>query len=282
MKTIKNHPIRGILPALLALFILASCQKQSTPPGTPTLGFRLPPEFTPTLTATPMPGTSGEFNLGKALELLCGEEGKLETDSQGGPVIRVAGEPGGGEARDEIIRPLLAVPFNEENEEKYILLTETGPDGMGAHAEYALIGGALFHKILGAWEIEIQQRVITWMGSFGHAPDGELQAIGPDKHGFLFKPEWSGQGSSSQNAVLIGIVGLEFKVIFLHEIRVHGEAGDAVWDYSSEMEFLPGSNSEYFTIQVTTKGTRPEVDIVAPFEEVEVFEFDGQEYVSTG
>ncbi len=216
------------------------------------------------------------------MERLYGAEGSLETNSQGSPVVRIPGVPGSDDPREKIIKPLLAAGYREGGEEKSILLTETGPEGMGAHAEYARIGGALFHKPGGAWEIEIEQREITLMGSFGHAPAGELQPIGPDKNGFLFKPQWAGQGSVVQNAILIGVVGPEFKVLFIHEIRIHGEAGGAVWDYSSIMEFIPGDHAEYFDIRMTSRGTRPVDGKVALFEAVEVFEFNGHEYVSAG
>jgi hypothetical protein len=174
---------------------------------------------------------------------------------------------------------LLAAPYLETGEEKFILLTETGPEGMGTHAEFAMIGGALFHKVRGAWEGEIEQREITGMGSFGHAPDGELLAIGPDKHGFLFRPEWAGQGNVAQNAILIGIVDGLFRVLFSHEIRIHGEVEEDVWEYTAVMELIPGGNPAYYDIRMTTTGTNPMQGNVEPFGTVEIFTFNGREYV---
>jgi hypothetical protein len=277
--------IRNGLPILSAVFMVvlfSACRPRSISPAYPTVGFLMPPASTFTPPVTKTLGAGGEFDLGKAMRLLYGAEGTLETGAQGEPVVRIAGVPGSNDPRDKIIKPLLAAGYREAGEEKFILLTETGPEGMGAHAEYAQIGGALFHKPGDAWEIEIEQREITWMGSFGHAPAGEVQAIGPDKNGFLFKPQWAGQGSVVQNAILIGVVGPEFKVLFIHEIRIHSEVGGAVWDYSSAMEFIPGDHAEYFDIRMTSRGTKPVDGKVAPFELVEVFEFNGLEFVSAG
>ncbi len=249
-------------------------------PSTGTAYATPPAVSTAVQTATSTPSAPGEFDLRWAMELLYGSEGTSETNSSGEPIVRIPGVPGSDDPRDRIILPLLAQRYREAGEEKFILLTETGPEGMGAHAEYASIGGALFHWTGSGWEIEIDQRHITDMGSFGHAPPGRLISIGPDRHGFLFEPEWAGQGSVSQYAFVIGIVGSEFRVVFSHEIRIHGEVEDAVWDYAATVEFIPGGNPEYYDIRVFTRGTKPsEGGTVEPFETVEVYEFDGREYV---
>lgn len=281
----ENRTTLKILPPAVLLLFLSSCRVPTAPPENPTtahvptISEFLPPAYnaTPTLTSTTVPDV--DFDLRKAMELLYGAEGDLEVDAQGEVVVRIHGVPDGSDPRDKIIRVLLAASYTEASEEKYILLTETGPEGMGAHAEFALIGGALFHRIRDSWEIEIEQREITWMGSFGHAPDGELLTIGPDKHGFLFIPQWAGQGSMVETAQLIGIVGAELKLIFVHEMRNHSEMENIIWDYSSTMEFLPGRNPEYYDIRMTTQGAKPVKGTVTPFEEVEMFEFNGQEYV---
>lgn len=276
--------MKNIFPLVLLLFLTACITRPNSPTvptdsAFPTISRFLPPAFTASPTLAFTSDLTGAFDLPAAMELLYRAEGDLETDSQGEVVVRIHGIPDSDDPRDKIIKVVLAAPYREAGQEKFILLTETGPEGMGAHAEYALIGGALFHRIRDSWEIEIEQREITWMGSFGHAPDGELLTIGPDKHGFLFIPQWAGQGSMVETAQLIGIVGVEFKLIFVHEMRNHSEMENIVWDYSSTMEFLPGRNPEYYDIRMTTRGAKPLRGTVAPFEEVELFEFNGREYV---
>jgi hypothetical protein len=232
----------------------------------------------PTLTAQAMINV-GAFDLHWAMELLYGGEGNLETSPQGEVMVRIPRAPGSEQDQDQIIRILLATNYREAGEDKYVVLTETGPEGMGAHAAVAQIGGAIFHWTAHAWQIEIQQRSITSMGSFGHAPGGDLVNIGSDKHGFLFQPMWVGQGSESQYATLIGIAGPTFRIIFQHEIFIHSEVEDTVWEYSAEMDFLPGGNPEYYDIRITTRGTKPAAGEVKPFEMIEEFVFNGQEYV---
>lgn len=213
------------------------------------------------------------------MEILYGGEGNLEINPQGEMVIRIPRAPDSAEEQDSIIRILLAEAYREAGEDKYVLLTETGPEGMGAHAAMAQIGGAIFHKVGDGWQIEIEQRDITVMGSFGHAPGGNLSKIGPDKHGFLFQPMWSGQGNEAQNAILIGVVRKAIKIIFTHEVFTHGETETAVWEYSAEMQFISGANPEYYDIRISTKGTQPVQGEVQPFEKVEAFEFNGEEYI---
>jgi hypothetical protein len=288
------HPrssfLRRSAPAIIILFFLASpagCGRaaESAIPSPGSTGISaadfLPPVFTPTATLLPTADGGTEFDVARAMRELYGTEGTPETDSKGRPVIRIPGDPNGADLRDWIIRPVLAAGYSEAGEDKFVLLTETGPEGMGAHSEYARIGGALFRRTGSGWEPEIISRDIVPMGSFGHAPDGALIVIGPDKHAFLFEPQWAGQGSGITYADLLAPVNGSLVRIFYHELKQHSEVGGVVWDYSATMEFVPGPNPAYDDIRLTTTGSKPDgiETKIAPFETVERFTFDGREYV---
>jgi len=277
---------KGWTPAFVFILGLSACtaapipntkalSSESTP--APMMATPAPNGFA---TLTAQAGSSGgEFDIPWAMELLYGNEGTLETDSQGEVTVRIPRSPGSLDDQDQIIRIRLSTGFREAGEDKYVLLTETGPEGTGAHAAMAQIGGAVFHIVAGVWRIEIEQRSITMMGSFGHEPAGDLMQIGPDRHGFLFEPDWMGQGNEVQYAILIGDVGQTLKPIYNHEIFLHGENGDSVWEYSSEMDFVPGGNPDYYDIHLTTQGTQPIQGTIEPFVKVEQFAFNGEEYI---
>lgn len=281
-----GHSAKGCLPTVILVLGLSACgvypiQKINLPSSGNTLISTIStpaPSSGSTLTA--QAGIdSVAFDIPRAMELLYGDEGTLETSPQGEVIVRIPPSPGSEDDQDQIIRILLTAAYREADEEMHVLITETGPEGTGAHAAMAQIGGAVFHVVDNTWQLEIEQRSITMMGSFGHAPAGDLMQIGPDRHGFLFEPDWMGQGNEAQYAVLIGIVGQTMKPIFNHEIFFHGETENTVWEYTSEMDFVPGGNPDYYDIHLTTQGTQPIQGTIVPFVNEEQFEFSGEEYI---
>jgi hypothetical protein len=107
------------------------------------VGRGIPPSPTQVPTKTPKV-IAGEFTLKKALELLYGDEGIVQTDN-GEVIIRTKRVTQSGEEVTAIIRAVLAAPFRENGVDKYVVLVETEAEGMGSHSSRADVGGAILH-----------------------------------------------------------------------------------------------------------------------------------------
>jgi len=66
-----------------------------------------------------------------------------------------------------------------------------------------IIGGATFSKQGDAWQLDTLTKEISTMGSWGSAPEGKLIKIGPERYGAAFQPGYTGQGITSESAVVI-------------------------------------------------------------------------------
>jgi hypothetical protein len=234
------------------------------------------PTLSPTPTHTKVPRViTGEFTLEKALELLYGDEGIVQTDN-GEVTIRTKRVSRSGEVT-AIIRAVLAAPFRENDVDKYVVLVEMGAEGMSGHAQSAEIGGAIFYRVNNTWQIDLEQRYITSMGSFGHAPLGELVKIGPDRYGFIFHERYASTGIGGETVTIIAAIGKDFKIVFSVQTAL-ADVIDNKWGYSSKIDFVPGKNPANYDIKVTTTGTKIAEGKVTPFEAIQLYEFTDAQY----
>jgi hypothetical protein len=158
------------------------------------------------------------------------------------------------------INPILVAPFVEANVQKWVVLTEWagfergGFDG--CHLCGAGIGGGIFAKVGNNWMVETKNisNTVDTIGSWGHAPDGQLIQIGPNKYGFLFFEYYGGQGySANRMHVYTNIAGELKQVIAISEFDEVMPYSWADWltlGHQSIYRFVPGSNPAYYDLQV--------------------------------
>ncbi len=232
---------------------------------------------------TPIPKVIvGEFSIKRALEVLYGDEGTVQVQGDKA-FVRIDPPKYSTGIYPVAIEVLLTAPFRENNVDKYVVLTGTGPADMGAHSSSAQIDGAVFYRTNNTWQIDAEQQHITDMGSFGHAPNGQLVKIGPDKYGFQFNNTYMSTGIGGESISIFTALEKGFKEVFnaqtgYFDARYPDTANIEKEGYSSKVEFVPSNNPTYYDIKVTTQGTKLVDKKVIPFEEVKVYEFVGTKY----
>lgn len=240
----------------------------------------------------------GEFDAKRALELMYGSEGRIYTGSEGQLYVQTritstySSESSSWysiEPTTATVKVLLVVPFQQEQVDKYILLTEATYSEIPCHYCLAIIGGAIFSRNGDAWQMEVGQKYITGLGAWESAPRGELIRIGPDRYGILFRDKDGMQGIIMQRVVLVTVIEKNFLVIL--NADTDGDnlgacrtiEGGKCWQYSSKTEFIPGKNPSYYDFRITINGTKAaDNEIyspqVIPFNEVQLYTFTGLKY----
>jgi hypothetical protein len=176
------------------------------------------------------------------------------------------------------VNVLLLTPFQQRDVHKYLMITEVPGDD--CHTCKANIDGAIFSKVNNAWQIDVEHKGITSLGSFGRAPQGEFVQIGPDKYGARFEQKYASAETVGADIVLITDLADRFEVVLnVQTAASHlNSAGKVQWSYTSELEFIPNDNKTYYDIQITTQGTRPVEDTITEFEAVKLYTFTGAAY----
>jgi hypothetical protein len=179
----------------------------------------------------------------------------------------------------------------EANVHKVIVLTEWagfergGFDG--CHGCGAGIGGGIFANVGGSWVVETKNisNTVDTIGSWGHAPDGQLIRIGPNKYGFLFFDYFGGQGySASMMHVYANIAG-ELKPIItipeFDEVMPYIIDDWLTLGHQSIYRFVPGNNPTYYDLQVSLAGLQPDelYENLIPRDEKKRYTFNGSNYI---
>lgn len=237
---------------------------------------------------------TGDFNVGKALELIYGSydyqkkyvKWKLTAEEiQKSPL---AGEASGLGPGTVYTAPNFFQSFTQGGSQRYLLITETVPARYDCHACAPIIGGAVFSQVGNNWQVEAENKMISIMGSFGSAPKGKLIQIGPDRHGARFQAGGMGQGITNEAVVVIADVGESLReVLTVDEFGgdnsgACGEGLATCYSFSSKLEFVPGANSAYYDARVTTTGTKEDKDgAVRRANAVKKYTFTDGKYVPT-
>ncbi len=163
----------------------------------PTAGTSIPgvPELTQFVCAkaNEARGFSGEFDNGKALEILYGKtkdhagvkvgiRTKLQPPSTLNLAETFAGKSG-------LATPILSRSFLQSGVRRQILLTATIPQGEDheCHACAVLVGGATFIQTQGRWSIESEYPYLAEMGAYGRVESPEVLLVDAEKPMVLFK-----------------------------------------------------------------------------------------------
>ena len=126
------------------------------------------------------------------------------------------------------------------------------------------------------------------MGSWGSAPEGKLIKIGPERYGVVFQPGYTGQGITSESAVVIAETTenvREVLVVDEYSADNGGTCGEGLatcYSFSSKLEFVAGSNPEFYDARITTTGTKEDKDgNVRRANAVKKYTFANGKYVSS-
>jgi len=187
----------------------------------------------------------------------------------------------------EVYKVILAAPFTENHSQKYAVFTGDMINLSVCHGCFAPISGAIFVKKGNDWSSETRNDYLGEIGEWGIPPQGKLVKIGRDKYGFLFLDTFNQQGASITSLTLFSNVNGKLKRILgipeiaWKQIDITRDTEKKLWDYSSTVKFIPGDNTDYFDLILTTTGTKPGQDItqVETVNEKKTYIFNGSEYV---
>jgi serine/threonine protein kinase len=211
---------------------------------------------------------TGSFDVGKALELIYGSYdsqkkyvkwGLTADDLKNSPL---AAETGGFGPGTVYTASNFLKSYTQGGRQRYLLITETVPAKYDCHACAPIIGGAVFSQVGDNWQLETDTKIISTMGSWGGAPEGKLVKIGPDRYGVLYQPGYTGQGITSEIAVMIAETAdklaevLDVKDYSGDNGGTCGEGLATCYSFTSKLEFIPGANADYYDAKITTTGTK--------------------------
>lgn len=169
--------------------------------------------------------------------------------------------------------------YTEGGIQKLLFITATAPPRFDCHACAPLVGGGLFSKTNDGWQLDSETKYITTMGSYGSIPTGKLVPIGPDRQGIVFHQGYLAQGIQGEGVVIIGYTNATLReLISINEYGGNNEgagcrdtsggSGDSgagsdtsefsmpCYSYSSKIDFKAGANPDYYDLVVVTTGTR--------------------------
>lgn len=278
---------KGFICIFLALFLIACDDNKSIEPeATPS----------PTSQATTNPNSNekiiqGDFSEKKALEFLFDNYDETQKEANWIPTkedLAKADEDSPlREAKEFYIKTILISSFQQVGVDKQLLITAAAPPEHTCHICAPIIGAFVFKKTADGWEIETKQKYVTELGVYGTAPDAKLIQIGKNAYGALFEAGDTGQGYTTESAILIAKIDDDFKEILSVETGGDnsGTCGDDLgpcWKFSSKYEFVPGKNENFFDFKISTTGTKggDEGGTIVPADEEKIFNFNGKEYKS--
>jgi serine/threonine protein kinase len=215
---------------------------------------------------------TGEFDSGKALELIYGsydsqkKYSKWRITKEDIESLPSADRSTGIQPGTVYAAAKFSKSFTQAGLQRFFVITETVPAHYDCHACAPIIGGATFSKQGDAWQLDTLTKEVSTMGSWGSAPEGKLIKIGPERYGVVFQPGYTGQGITSESAVVIAeTTGDVREVLIVDEYSADnggtcGEGLATCYSFSSKLEFVAGSNSEFYDARVTTTGTKEDKD----------------------
>lgn len=163
-------------------------------------------------------------------------------------------------------RALFSKAFQQDDTERYFVITRTAPTKEDCEDCVPFLGGAVFTKVGDEWQLDTQTRAITRTGMHGELAGGRLVKIGADKQGVLFHWKAASLGIIEEGDLLIAETknGLKevFSMVTGGNNKIHCqekglyEDDPSCWAYSSKLEFVPAANAGYYELKVSTQGTK--------------------------
>lgn len=190
------------------------------------------------------------------------------------------------------VNVILAEPYEEVGRHKLAVLTEwTGferGDYEGCRTCGGGLGGGIFVQSGNTWLVETKSisNTVDYIGSWGHALDGHLVQIGPNKYGFMFFPYTGGQRGTNVDLNLYAEVAGQIKPIAFFNGFLESYSGfpDQYWPplgHESVYQFKPGKNPSYYDLYIDTTGACNGEAWLQATCGLRVYTFNGSEYVQT-
>ena len=289
-------PILLVL-GIASIVVIPLLNKRSAVPDQPSTAVTSAPDHPTTSKPVDVPAKksfTGEFDTGKALELIYGTYDSQKKYSKW-KLTKEDIQALPSEDRSTGIQPgtvytaaNFAKSFTQAGVPRFFVITETVPARYDCHACAPIIGGATFSKQGDAWQLDTVTKEVSTMGSWGSAPEGKLIKIGPERYGVVFQPGYTGQGITSESAVVIAeTTGNVREVLVVDEYSADnggtcGEGLATCYSFSSKLEFVAGSNAEFYDARITTTGTKEDKDgNVRRANSVKKYTFANGKYVSS-
>ena len=189
----------------------------------PTFEVTLPVEedrkIQPTAVTKPADEIVGEFDVKRALEIMY--KGWTITTTDTGKIYAQQEDIGKGVTMKVTVN--LAVPFRQQQEDKYLLVTIYS-DSQEIRS-YASIGGTVFVLEKGKWVLEHTGMLVSYSGR----ATSELVQIGMEHYGVLVHTQYAGTGRWVEWAVLNAYTLAGWQKVWEAQM---GEAEFEKWNYS--------------------------------------------------
>ncbi len=163
----------------------------------------------------------------------------------------------GGEIR---VRPFFVQEVNENGIRRVYIVTWAKPAGQPFDCKGCapLISAAVFTPSPAGWKPESLGRAVLTFGDFGKPPEARLLQIGPHAHAFLLKVTSMQERTTVAESLLVpwkGAVQEAMRTVVADSNQ--GSCGGAYPCFSNqrELQFVPGSDSQYNDIVLTLSGT---------------------------
>jgi hypothetical protein len=163
-------------------------------------------------------------------------------------------------------RVLFSKAFQQDETERYFVVTRTAPTKENCEDCVPFLGGAVFTKVGDEWQLDTQNRAITRTGMHGELSGGRAVKIGADKYGVLFHWKAASMGITEEGDLLLAETKNGLKEVFSmvtggnNKIHCHEkgmyEDDPSCWAYSSKLEFVPAANASYYELKVSMQGTK--------------------------
>ena len=179
----------------------------------------------------------GEFSERKALELLHGNEWKefaftsdsefienrVEWDlSKASQQIEFPSHSENNDSNIAFTKVLYSANFQQSNQDKYLIITETSLPFDECPFCSSIIGGAIFMREGNKWIVEVQEDTLMEAGGWRNSYNqGEFIQIGEDTYGYLITRHFVGTGFLKDTIVLFTVIDGNFQIA-LNNIVIAG------------------------------------------------------------
>ena len=150
-------------------------------------------------------------------------------------------------------------PFQENNIQKFLLVTQTEKPSGGCHACGAILGIAVFSKKGDYWKLDSAQKNAGEHGRFGEIDQPSLAKIGKDKYALKFSWGDMHQGHIDGGDYYITLDSNFREILGYATIETsdkYGEMSEYDIDITAKAKFIQGANPDYFDVKVVTTGRK--------------------------
>jgi hypothetical protein len=173
----------------------------------------------------------------------------------------------------------------ENNPQRFILLTKTGPPECCDRSLLPVLGGAVLVWENGMWQVASYQKLITPFQGFDQISEAKIIQLGTEKTGIVLQ-DWVAQNNQSQtwDMIISSVDGRLKPVIRIETLANNADCcppiaeDEPCWTYAAKYDFVPGDDPDYDDIQVRVSGTKLVGGEPVSFDEIREYVFLNGEY----